>query len=112
MKNKNKEQFEIGKAASIASATIATYESATKAFDAMAGIPVAGPALGIAAAAAAIAAGLINIDQIASQSFAKGSDYIPSDMTANIHKGERIIPAAQNIPGVPNSVYSSAARQM
>ena len=43
-----------------------TYASANAAYKAMAGIPVVGPALGVAAAAAAIGAGLANVKQIAS----------------------------------------------
>ncbi len=64
-----KEGFEIAKAASIAQATIKTYEAATAAYASLAGIPVVGPALGAAAAAAAIVAGAANIAQIKAQTY-------------------------------------------
>ena len=53
-----------GKAAAIASATIDTYQSATASYKSLAGIPVVGPTLGIAAAGAAIASGLATVKQI------------------------------------------------
>ena len=57
-------QSKIFKAAAIANATIKTYEAATSAYSAMASIPYVGPALGAAAAAAAITAGLANVSAI------------------------------------------------
>lgn len=63
----NKKMAAIGKAAAIAQAIIRTYETANEAMAALSGIPVIGPALGYAAAAVAIAAGLANVAQIRSQ---------------------------------------------
>ena len=66
------------KVLAIADTTIATYASATQAYKAMAGIPVIGPVLAIAAASSAIAAGLANVAVIAgigipkAESFGKG----------------------------------------
>lgn len=65
--SENKKMARIGKAAAIAQAMIATYTGATEAYKSMAGIPYVGPALGIAAATAAIAAGLANVQAIRSQ---------------------------------------------
>lgn len=64
----NKKAAAVGKAAAIVQATINTYTAATGAYASLASIPYVGPFLGAAAAAAAIAAGFINIQQIKSQS--------------------------------------------
>jgi hypothetical protein len=64
----------IAKAAAIVNATIKTYESATSAYAAMAGIPYVGPALGAVAAAAAIAAGMANVAAIKSQTYSGAFD--------------------------------------
>ena len=64
-----KKQFQRGKALSIAQALISTYESATAAFSSLAGIPVVGVGLGIAAASAAVVAGLANVKKIKSQTY-------------------------------------------
>ena len=52
------------KVAKVAETTVSTYTSATKAFDALAGIPYVGPVLGGIAAAAAIASGIANVNAI------------------------------------------------
>jgi len=54
----------IGKVAGVAQATINTYLSATEAYKSVAGIPGIGPALGVAAAGAAIALGLKQVQEI------------------------------------------------
>lgn len=68
----NKKMAAVGKAAAIAQATIDTYKAANGAYSAMASIPYVGPALAVAAAAAAIAAGLNNVAQISGVQLADG----------------------------------------
>lgn len=65
--SKNKAMFEAMKAFAIAETVIKTYQGAQEAYTALAGIPIIGPALGVAAAAAAIAAGMARIQAIRSQ---------------------------------------------
>jgi hypothetical protein len=72
MQSGNKKQFEIGKAAAKAQVVISTYKGAQEAYSALAGIPIVGPALGIAAAGAAVAAGGIRLQAINSASFGGG----------------------------------------
>jgi len=104
----NKKLAAVGKAALVAQkavaitqATIKTYESATSAYASLAGIPIVGPALGAAAAGAAIAAGLANVSSIASAptnvgNFASGgilggSSGTGDAVTFNGNRGEAII---------------------
>jgi len=88
-----KEFFLLQKAAAIATTIISTYEAAQKAYSSMVGIPYVGPALGIAAAAAAVAGGMARVGVILAQKMAKGgmveghsptatSDNIPISATA------------------------------
>lgn len=70
-----------------------TGVAAMEAASAVAGIPVVGPALANAAFAQMVAlggsaGGMASLDV--------GTNYVPSDMIAQIHEGERIIPAADN----------------
>jgi hypothetical protein len=69
MASEDRKAFEIGKAAAIAQATIDTISGATAAFTSLAGIPFVGPALGTAAAAAAVAAGVMRVNQIQATNF-------------------------------------------
>jgi hypothetical protein len=64
-----KRAFNIQKGAQIAQATIDTYKSATGAYSSLSSVPVIGPVLGAAAAAAALTAGFLNIKKIASTEF-------------------------------------------
>ena len=64
------EETEAGKALAITAATIDTYQAAQAAYKSMVGIPVVGPALGGIAAAAAVVAGMKNIQAIKSASSA------------------------------------------
>lgn len=73
MAGQSKKAFEVAKAASIAQTIIDTYAAAQAAYKAMAGIPYVGPALGIAAAAAAIASGVARVNAIKSTTFGSRS---------------------------------------
>lgn len=68
----SKKGFEIMKAVRTAEAITNTYSAAMGAYNAMAGIPYIGPALGAAAAAAAIAYGFQQVSAIQSMSFNGG----------------------------------------
>jgi hypothetical protein len=72
-----------GKAMAITQATIDTFTSANAAFKSMAGIPVVGPALGAAAAGAAIASGIANVKAIASTGGGGGGGAGASASTPN-----------------------------
>lgn len=72
MNSESRKMFEIGKAAAIGNTVMSTVQSAQSAYAAMAGIPIVGPALGIAAATAAGLAGMQRVQAIRSQSFGGG----------------------------------------
>ena len=63
--NQNKAAFKAMQMFRIAETTIDTYKAAVAAYSALAGIPIVGPALGAAAAAAAIAFGMAQVKAIA-----------------------------------------------
>lgn len=69
MNSENKKMFDIGKTAAIAETIINTHSAAMKAYSALAGIPIIGPGLGIAAALAAVAAGAVRVQAIQSTQF-------------------------------------------
>ena len=69
---KSKAAFEVSKVMHIGETIMNTGNAAMAAYKAMAGIPYVGPALGIAAAAAAVAAGMVQIKNIESASSSGG----------------------------------------
>jgi hypothetical protein len=104
-KAQQKKAFDIQKGVSIAQTTIATFESATNAFKSLSGIPVVGPVLGVAAAAAAVAAGLANIRKISQQKFEGGGTEPAAGSVPSI--GATI--SAGATPNVPSAGPSSFA---
>ena len=90
--------FKIQKAANIANATIDTYAAAVAAYKSLAGVPVIGPVLGGAAAAAAVTAGLLNIKAISQQEF-EGGGSEPDQQTGNFSGTGGAISPEFNIVG-------------
>lgn len=115
-RSENSKIAAVGKAAAIAQAIINTYQSATAAYAAMASIPYVGPALGVAAAAAAVAAGLANVAQIRAQptgGYAEGGytgpggKYQPAGI---VHAGEGVLNQGEiSALGGPSGFYALRA---
>ena len=108
------EETAAGKAAAIAAATISTFQSATDSYKSLAGIPIIGPALGFAAAGAAVVSGFAQVKAItktkvptlAGKSAPSGGGGSPSAPSLG---------AAPTIPTLPpdfNAVGSSGTNQL
>lgn len=75
----------LGKAAAVMQTTIDTYQSAVAAYKAMAGIPVVGPGLAVAASGAAIAKGIANVKKITAAKLPKAEKGISLDIGGKRH---------------------------
>lgn len=111
-------QSKVGKALAIASTLINTYQSATAAYASMIHIPVVGPALGAAAAAAAIAMGLKNVAEIrktepekkALGGWVNGNKHYNGGVPIEVEGGEYIVNARTMAnPTLANIVESANA---
>jgi hypothetical protein len=100
--SQSKAAFKVQKAMKIAEAVQNTYSAATGAYNAMASIPVVGPALGAAAAAAAISFGMAQVQAIKSQTFGGGASVssggVPSGGGAQAAAAAPVQPAANDEP--------------
>ena len=95
------EHNEKAKKIQIFQAIIETLTSATKSYSSLAGIPIVGPALGVVAAAAALAAGYARVRSIQSQQIEKpnmGSLNVGSD-TTNAALNTNLIYQSANLQG-------------
>lgn len=96
--SKNSQMKAIGKAAASVNAAIATGEGAIKAYSAMAGIPIVGPALGIAAAGAVVAYGaeqqanILGANKGGEVPFSFGARAGVDSVPASLTPGELIVP--------------------
>jgi len=99
------EESAAGKAAAIASATISTYQSATDSYKSLAGIPIIGPALGFAAAGAAVTAGFANVKKIVSTKTpaGNGGGGSPSISGGGSAPSVPSIPPSFNVVGASNT---------
>lgn len=82
--------FRLMQGVAIVDTLVSTYEGAQKAYASLAGIPIVGPGLGIAAAGVAVAAGLARVDNIRRQQPPQAATgaYAPGD-GATVRIGER-----------------------
>lgn len=86
---------DLAKKAAIAQAIVNTYTAATGAYASASAIPVVGWVMGPIAAAAAIAAGMANVNAIRGMAH-DGIDSIPREGTWLLDKGERVVDRRTN----------------
>lgn len=105
--SKNAKMKSVGKAAAHANAAMATAEGAIKAYTSLAGIPIVGPALGVAAAGLLVAYGVEQQSQIAS---AATGGFVPNAgggmrdrVPTMLEPGELVVPKAI----APNFIQSA-----
>lgn len=92
--SKNRKIAGMARAAMVAQTVMKTYEGAMAAYASAAAIPYVGFILGPAAAAAVIAAGMMNVQQIRSTpmgQFHQGIDYVPTSGDYTLLAGERVL---------------------
>jgi hypothetical protein len=83
MNSHSRKAFEIGKAAAIANTVVSTYQGAQAAFTSFAPLGPWGVAAGVAAAGAAIAAGMARVQQISRTKFGSGSAGVSNTQAVN-----------------------------
>ena len=109
---KSKAAFAAWKAMAIAQAIISTYDGAQKSYSALASIPYVGPALGIAAAVAAIGAGMVRVNAIRATEYqgrAKGGSVLGGNPYLVGENGpEVIVPSGSGGTVIPNNRLSSS----
>jgi hypothetical protein len=88
--------FDNQKLAAIAGIMISAHEAAAKSFAAAGGFPLGLPAYALSLAQGLSSAAVVKAIDLKLNGYAVGTDFVPEDQLAYIHKGEMIIPAAQS----------------
>lgn len=103
MQSKHKAIFEVGKAAAIAEIGLKIKSGAVKAYESMLGIPIIGPALGVAAAAAYVGFSLEQMAAIKGTNFGGGGDVGGGTPSFNVNPstGLPVGTPGGNVGGLP-----------
>ncbi len=100
MDSHHKSMFKIGKAAAIAETIIQTYKAAQGAYASLSAIPIVGPALGAAAAVAAVVSGMARVQAIRAQQIGDSGGGAVGTFSASPTTGLPV-GSDSNIAGVP-----------
>lgn len=105
------EQNAAYKAAAIISATIDTYKAATGAYASLSSIPYVGPALGVAAAGAALAFGFKQVQAITGSGRMQGGQVAAGDVRMVGERGPELVQFGRSGMVTPNSALGGVAAQ-